>query len=402
MVRFHVVNSVKGGCGKSTFSLYLANYLTAQEHRVVIIGLDIGGSTWYRDFSPYLVNETEKSGENGKDVDYSIEETKFLNDLFYEYEKNKTKKHIFKLKITDAVIKQVPNTDNQDSEDHDKQINESKNQAAGVKVKKTGNENQTDEEEKTKYEIIEGEKRTLNVIMNDPKRASCIRDEELDLLEETICSLVDEIATNTYPPDSEKILDFVFDMPPGYEEHSEHILMHALMDFGSNLYEKYTGKKDEDGKYTNPVYLYMISCVKRSALDANIQYVERLFHSPSYSMDVDVLNAKNIFFILNDADALFSQFIEMDKLSPQNEGKTLTKTVKETYKINQTRIQVYFIRHIFIQTAKLTYNDYINPKAGKPSSHYQLIEETDGFKDSLNEMKHLAVVKRKDSHARKS
>ena len=89
MVRFHVVNSVKGGCGKSTFSLYLANHLTAMGHKTVIIDLDIGGSTWYRGFKQYLVRSTTEPDETDKEADFRKEETKFLNDLLYEYEKNK-------------------------------------------------------------------------------------------------------------------------------------------------------------------------------------------------------------------------------------------------------------------------------------------------------------------------
>ena len=199
MVRFHVVNSVKGGCGKSTFSLYLANYLTAQKHKVVIIDLDIGGSTWYRDFRPHLVNETEGFDDNGKDVDFSIEKTKFLNDLFYEYEKKKTRKHIFELNVRDVIYEQTNDNDNQESEekkqkkDGDQQVADNETQAAEGDRQKTENEKQISEKMRYIIKLHEGDTRKLNVIMTDPQRASCIRDEELDLLEGAICSLVDVI-----------------------------------------------------------------------------------------------------------------------------------------------------------------------------------------------------------------
>lgn len=395
MVRFHVVNSVKGGCGKSTFSLYLANYLTAQKHKVVIIDLDIGGSTWYRDFKPYLVSEMEKSDENNKDVDFSIEDTKFLNDLFYEYEKNKTRKHIFELQITDAIIKQIPDEDNQEIEGKGKgnQTTEHKIQPAEGEVQETWNKNQTVEGKKTKYEIIEGEKRTLNVIMTDPKRASCIRDEELDLLEEAICSLVDEIATNTYPFDSKKIVDFVFDMPPGYEEHSEHILMHALMDLGSNLYKKYTSKKTKNGELQNPVYLYMISGVKQASLKANIQYVERFYKKPSYSMNTGVLKTENVFFLFNDVDMSFQAFVDtlQGAVPLKTARKRLTNNISETESINGDNIQFGIINHIPFLLSNQGYKDIITSKDEEnPPKYYMLVEAEGGFHDFLESAKHLA------------
>ncbi len=401
MVRFHVVNSVKGGCGKSTFSLYLANYLTAQKHKVVIIDLDIGGSTWYRDFRPHLVNETEGFDDNGKDVDFSIEKTKFLNDLFYEYEKNKTRKHIFELNVRDVIYEQTNDNDNQESEekkqkkDGDQQVADNETQAAEGDRQKTENEKQISEKMRYIIKLHEGDTRKLNVIMTDPQRASCIRDEELDLLEGAICSLVDEIAIHTYPYNSDVVIDLIFDMPPGYEEHSEHILMHALMDLGSDLYKKYTSKKDKEGKYKNPVYLYMISVVKPSALKANIQYVERFYHSSSYSVDIGVLNAKNVFFILNDADAIFAHFIEMKGQSLQNEGKNLIENIKLSNNINHTGIQACFIKHIHIALSEQTYNNMLNKYNNKSPSPYLLIEETDGFKDRFEEMKHLVDTKEK-------
>ena len=348
MVRFHVVNSVKGGCGKSTFSLYLANYLTAQEHQVVIIDLDIGGSTWYRGFKPYLVNATAKSNEKSNKVDISKEEIKFLNDLLYEYDKNQTREHVFQLSVEEAISKSL-----------------------------------------NEFEIIKN--RIINIVMTNPEKAACIRDEELDLLEGAICTLVDEIATNTYPNDSKAIIDIIFDMPPGYEEHSEHILMHALMDLGSNLYKNYTSQKFDDA-YKNPVYLYMISGVKQAALEANIQYVERFYKTPSYSMDIDVLNSDNIFFILNDVDASFQQYIEANdgQISLQNAGKDLIENIMSSERINKQSVQAFFVKHIQIQMSNQTYKNIITHRADASPSSYLLIEETDGFKDRFQTMKHLA------------
>ena len=338
MVRFHVVNSVKGGCGKSTFSLYLANFLTEKNHKVVIIDLDIGGSTWYRGFKSYLVNTTAKSTENKDDIEN--EEIKFLNDLLYEYDKNQFREHVFKVSVD---------------------CRESK------------------------------ESSIINVIMTNPKEAACIHDEKLDLLEEAICSLVDEIATNSYPQNPEDKIDIIFDMPPGYEEHSERILMHALMDLGSSLYNKYTSVK-KNGEYQNPVYLYMISGVKQAALKANIQYVERFYKKPSYSMDTGVLNNQNTFFVFNDVDASYKEYVKtvIGAASLIKAGKTLTENISGTEKINGGSVQVSIIHHLPIKLTNQGYKNIITSKEDAVSTSYPLIDDEGGFKDLFETMKHLS------------
>lgn len=342
MVRFHVVNSVKGGCGKSTFSLYLANHLTAMSHKTVIIDLDIGGSTWYRGFKPYLVRDTEEPAAAGKKGDFKKEETKFLNDLLYEYKKNKTREHVFKLRVLDAA---------------------------------------------------KNAERNIDVVMTNPEKAACIRDEELDLLESAICSLVDEIAANTYSTDSNKTVDIIFDMPPGYEEHSEHILMHALMDLGSNLYKKYTSKKTKDGEFINPIYLYMISGVKQAALNANIRYVKRFYKKPSYSMNPDVLKTKRIFFIFNDVDMSFQAYVDALKgaVLLKDAGKRLTDKISKNESISGDSIQLSIINHIPILLSNQGYKDIITASGQtNPPKYYTLVEAEGGFHEFLESAEHLA------------
>lgn len=346
MVRFHVVNSVKGGCGKSTFSLYLANYLIEKNHKVVIIDLDIGGSTWYREFESYLVNTSVESNANNNMVDTRKVNIKFLNELLYEDEFNRASEHVFKLRIQEKYYAANHADMNQ--------------------------------------------KKIVNIVMTNPEKATCIRDEELDLLEGTICNLVDEIAEKSYVDDFNNTIDVIFDMPPGYEEHSERILMHALMDLGSNLHKYYTSLK-KDNLYQNPVYLYMISGVKQASLKANIQYVERFYNTPSYSMDIGVLNTDNVFFILNDVDASFDQYIKAHggHISLQNAGKELIENIMLSERINNTAIQAFFVKHINIQMSHQAYINILTNAEERESSTYVLIDEIDGFKDRFRTMKHL-------------
>ena len=47
---FHIVNSIKGGSGKSTVSFFLADHFNKREDcKAVIIDLDINGSSWIND-----------------------------------------------------------------------------------------------------------------------------------------------------------------------------------------------------------------------------------------------------------------------------------------------------------------------------------------------------------------
>jgi len=59
-IYFHVVNSVKGGSGKSTFSLLLADRITCRGELAYIIDLDVCGTSWYGDYKHFFVGENHK------------------------------------------------------------------------------------------------------------------------------------------------------------------------------------------------------------------------------------------------------------------------------------------------------------------------------------------------------
>lgn len=229
MLRIHIMNSVKGGSGKSTFSLYLANYLKTKGYNPVIIDLDVCGSTWFSNNESYI-----------QDAKNCI----FLNDLFYNYEQKSKKEHIFTLNISNN-----------------------------------------------------GNKDVLKVIMADPKKLSSMKDETLDLLENTVIQLVDELINPKYQTvhDKENTTDIIFDMPPGYEKHSEQIIRHLIMDIESKMKMEYT------------LYLYMISNVNVATFNSNLRYTNNLFVNPSYSMDTSRIPTENIVFVLNDINSSITQ-----------------------------------------------------------------------------------------------
>lgn len=64
---FHIVNSIKGGSGKSTISFFLADYFNKkQDCKAVIIDLDVNGSSWFND------HKIENFGKN------------FIQNYFYK------------------------------------------------------------------------------------------------------------------------------------------------------------------------------------------------------------------------------------------------------------------------------------------------------------------------------
>lgn len=242
MVRFHIVNSVKGGCGKSTFSLFLANYLRQEEAMPIIIDLDICGSTWYSNNINFISDE---------------DECYFINDMFYNANKCLKSNHIFKLNISDSSY-----TDSY-----------------------------------------------LSVIMADSNRLTSMSDENLDLLESVVFKLVKELCSPQYDMLQQNkidklkkpVTDIIFDMPPGYEKHTEQIIRHLIMDMESKLY------KELD---LNPkVYIYMLSNVNEATFRANLKYVVDLFSNAKFSMNTDIIKPENIFFILNDINGIIEKSV---------------------------------------------------------------------------------------------
>ena len=272
MLNFHVVNSVKGGCGKTTVSLYLANYLRKQaNHCPVIIDLDICGSTWYSNNIKYIKdNEYIKDNDKGSIT--------FLNDLFYNFEKNSGKNYLIGLNIKDAS---------------------------------------KDEQ--------------LKVVMVDPDRLTSMDDETLDIIENTIFQLVYQLSSPQYDADGKlekEITDIIFDLPPGYEKHSERMVRHLLMNLRSPLYKKLDNYE---------IYLYMVSNLNVAAFEANLNYVYNLFENSQYSLDNSILKKENITFILND----ISNLLKKEVAKVEYRKKTALESIKNKYTPNDNKYKDY-------------------------------------------------------------
>lgn len=293
MLRFHIVNSVKGGCGKSTFSLYLANYLRRNKSNPIIIDLDICGTTWYTNNQNFIINKKK---------------CHFLNDMFYGAEKNLGSEHIFRLHISDPNDKNKPDD-------------------------------------------------FLNIIMADPTGLSTMDDDTLDLLESTVYKIVMELCQLRYNSTQsnnvfnihENVTDIIFDMPPGYEKHTERILCHLMMDLESKLYQEF--KKRNNFNYVkvngmqvykkieekSNVYLYMISGLNQASFEANLVYVQNLFINAKFSTDTGILNKDNTYFILNNIPAI--EDINLETLLENIRSK-----LKDPYNLFQ-KSNIQYIKH---------------------------------------------------------
>lgn len=315
MVRFHIVNSVKGGCGKSTFSLYLANYLRRNKSIPIIIDLDICGTTWYTNNENFIINKKK---------------CHFLNEMFYDAEKYLGLEHIFMLHINDPSDKSKPDD-------------------------------------------------FLKIVMADPKGLSAMDDDTLDLLESIVYKIVMELCQLKYnSTQSENVLnthetvtDIIFDMPPGYEKHTERILCHLMMDLESKLYQE--SKKRNDYNYVkvnemqvykkikekSNVYLYMISGLNQASFEANLLYVQNLFINAKFSTDTEILNKDNTYFILNNIPAIKDINLEtlLENIRPK---------LKDYYNLFQ-KSNIQYIKHCDFEYEKeklqSIYTSVSNPTA---------------------------------------
>lgn len=169
---FHVVNSVKGGSGKSTVSLLLASYfIHKKKEKAYIVDLDLQGTCWEKNYNRFF------------DV-VSGQEKIHLNDLMYDFSNNITKDFLRYLNVLYQSELSV---------EHWK----------------------------------------IPVCVANPDMRG-IDEVELDLFENAIYKLVNRIVEREESQGSE-LVHIVFDMPPSKEKHSEKILNHLLLDKSSFL-----------------------------------------------------------------------------------------------------------------------------------------------------------------------
>lgn len=243
---FHVVSSVKGGCGKSTFALYLANYLVndAGDKRdkndlVYLIDLDTSGTSWYEDYKRYY------SG--------SIKSNKFLNDIIYDHKLIKSSYPWW-------------------------HFNKDGTEKFWDKWKSDGNR------------FCD-----ISLCIANPEKQKYMPEYQIDLFEQAVKSLIEEDIIKKYKEEKEKAVHIILDMPPGTEAKAERIFRHSLPEIMKQDPEEYEIK------------LYMLSNLSNSSAQANWAYVKGLFKPSSYYdqfPDLLVNKKMSIRMIFNDISDL--------------------------------------------------------------------------------------------------
>ena len=179
-VYFHVVTSVKGGSGKSTVALLLADYLLSKGKEAYVIDLDVCGTSWYTDYK----------------FAYNDEPTKFVNRMMYQ-------------SCTKGYGGNV-----------------------WSKLKVTGNEDDA-----------KNKSREINICLAANEQLShTINKSEAELVEHTTYHLIKDAMYDTSRVKNKEEVHIIFDLPPSHETTVEQICHHLLFDQRSVLKRDF--KKD--------------------------------------------------------------------------------------------------------------------------------------------------------------
>ena len=297
---FDVMNSVKGGSGKSTLSLLLAAYHAFHPNTVTyIIDLDLRGTSWKINYGDYLLPKGQAHV--------------FVNDLMYDY-KRKSSQELF----------------------------------AKIDVK-------TDNDRTAFIYLSMGDPNIGNNI-GQP-------DVEEDLFENAVYCLIDRIYTQHSKTEKEEEIHIIFDMPPSYDRNAERILKHLLLDLDSTLYrnaQNSYGKYAAFDKYK--VNLFMISGLTPAHITLNCDYVVSFFQKVNYSgalmQFLDPSDSRfHLYFIGNDTSGI-ADFVSRDAVVDRINLAIMPElwNVVSSDGINATEIITgfNFMNHIPIQSV----NDY--------------------------------------------
>lgn len=175
-LKFHVVNSIKGGAGKSTFSLMLANYYIQKGKKAMVIDLDLQGTSWEDNYKSFFKTPVS----NG-----------YINDLMYSFDE-------FSL------------------DEYERRISVQLLPDGGGLLEKA----------KEDYCIP---------VYISSYNITRIDEIQVDLFINAIYRLIVQIYTNF---NEEKEIHIIFDMPPSKDKHAERVLTYLLLDMNSPLRKK--------------------------------------------------------------------------------------------------------------------------------------------------------------------
>lgn len=281
-IYFDVINSVKGGSGKSTVSLLLAACLNHTGASPYIIDLDLHGSSWYSNFFG-----GSGSGTLGPD-------TVLINDWM-----------------------------------RDPAFSGKKDSFGNVKVKILA----PDEEEPT-----------IPAAIIDPLKIEVVDEVETDLFERAIFQVVDKIISREGGILGNAV-HIVLDMPPSNEVHAERILNQLLLDAESPLMQKFVDSKGSYASFSPYlVHLIMLSPVSGAHLDLNKEYFTRFAEAKTFSSRLDEFVSADRFRLMfwgNDAvGGIKSSDTDSSKAFIEALQKAQTDAVNESRFSNEAKRKI--------------------------------------------------------------
>lgn len=266
---FDVVTSVKGGSGKSTFSLLLAAYYNSTPGTVAyVLDLDLRGTSWEKNYGRYMSTPFFENGVLGN------------RDTLWDYV-NASIKKVRVQKSEDEPLSEADKTYNKDiliNIDNYKNypfINALMWDFGHFQSKAFWTEIQ--------FKTVSGE----GVIKLCPAKTSNgeeVNQLEVDIFEHTIYQLICHILDRHRSDESIEEVHIILDMPPSYEEHAEAVLKHLLLNEESDLFQHARKRKDrfsvnlnEETRYYLPyeIRLYLMCARNPAHIEQNGAY---LFH----------------------------------------------------------------------------------------------------------------------------
>lgn len=239
---FHVVSSVKGGCGKSTFALFLADYWSSKGENVYLLDLDTSGTSWKDDYESCIFNSNGEIYLN--DI---VKRSKIYNftDIWWHLKSN---------------------------------------------MYTNGNENISN----------------VNLCISDPSNRKEISEYQIDLFEQAVIGLVEDeiISKNSNPIKTTHIIfDMPPGVEKKAERIFKNWLL--SQNIAKSKLHAVNLLKDSSCDKTNTfaVKLYMMSTLSTSSIISNWEYIKNLFVPLNYYNNVDYLINKkclSVHMIIND------------------------------------------------------------------------------------------------------
>ncbi len=273
-VYFDVINSVKGGSGKTTFAFALAHTLSCakKQTKVFVIDLDLRGSSWIINYKRYIGRE---NGGPFIAPDIKRPDYPFVDRLIAKY---------------DYLRAAEP--------------------WGYIRTEKEGKESR------------------FYLCAADDQFSEQIEDIEVDIFEQMIYKLILNGMEETNAEDEE--IHFILDMPPSYERHAERILKHLLISESSILYKNKDFNKGEEANHKQYyVNLFMMAAASQDHIKQNYNYItDWMKHRTFASAMIHMLEKKRLFIrpVINDVTEVTIANIEGELIK---QGNTQMKGIRE-------------------------------------------------------------------------